>query len=561
MNVSYQHANPYDGNESFLLRFEQGMDQTACVLVDAGAGVDVDDLLGDDEHLTTILLTHSHSDHYQSLAANLRDRAPIYTTEATARVLGSVLSEAQQYTDDDFDETDAVLDALEPIDDWKSPVEGLRIAPIPVGHTPGAAGFVLQFEDGDGWESILATGDWTRQRAAGYAGFDTPLSVDVGAIFLTGATNDSYEESLTESVGTVCERAHAGSPVLVSASGLTSVQYAYLLGNLTERLDRPLPVTLAGHAAKLYDDLDYDVPNVETVAEFDDPSELLGPETVTIAGPEVPTEGSSGRLFGEIREDPNATLVQVVAGGDTPIPSARCTTSEFEVVAHPTETEVDTVVEDLDPTQVVVTHQRRGAARRFRDRYDSFVWATSDKDEYVLHEDGEWVAPPWMTAEGISYVHAGNGSGRGALFGGVFNIEDEELPLPSCERVEGDVDLAAEGLDVDALEQQLRLSSTVESEPDEATATEDEPTPTAADVSTSDDGVPTDELPDEESAEPILSRLDAIEAKLGGTTVPARVVDAGDDVTLLRLRGEVDVEHSQMVEVTIRNTDEDGQQS
>ena len=143
---------------------------------------------------------------------------------------------------------------------------------------------------------------------AGYAGFDTPLSVDVNAIFLTGATNDSYEESLTESV--------------------------------------------------------------------------------TIAGPEVPTEGSSRRLFGEVREDPNAMVMQVVGGGDAPIPSARCTTHEAEIVAHPAETEVDAVVEDLDLTQVVVTHQRRRAARRFRDRYNSFVWATSDRDEHVLHEDG-----------------------------------------------------------------------------------------------------------------------------------------------------------------------------
>lgn len=37
MNVSYQHANPYASNESFLLRFdhEDEQDQTACVFVDA----------------------------------------------------------------------------------------------------------------------------------------------------------------------------------------------------------------------------------------------------------------------------------------------------------------------------------------------------------------------------------------------------------------------------------------------------------------------------------------------------------------------------------------------
>ena len=53
-----------------------------------------------------------------------------------------------------------------------------------------------------------------------------------------------------------------------------------------------------------------------------------------------------------------------------------------------------------------------------------------------------------MASEGIEYVHSGNGSGQGAVLGGVFNIEGEELPLPSCEHVEGDVDLAAEGLRV-----------------------------------------------------------------------------------------------------------------
>jgi putative mRNA 3-end processing factor len=556
MNVSYQHANPYAGNESFLLRFERegGQNQTACILVDAGADVDVNDLLADGEYLTAIILTHAHSDHYQSLAANLRDGAPIYTSEATAHILETVLTEAQRHTGSTTD-TEAVLDALEPLNDWDSPVEGLRIAPVPAGHTPGAAGFVLQFESDDQRKTILATGDWTWERAAGYPGFDAALPADVGAVFLTAATNDAYEETLTESVGTICERASAGSPVLVSASGLTGVQYAYLLGHLARKLSQPLSVTVVGQAAKLYNDLNYDVPNVEAITAFDDPDELLAPETVTIAGPEVPTEGSSGRLFGEIRDDPNATLVQAVAAGNTLRSSARCTTHNFEVVAHPTETEVDTLVEDLDPTQVVITHQRGRASSRYKDRYNSYVWATGDESTYTIHEDGRWVAPPWMTTEGIAYVNQGNGASGSTWLGETFAGPGEEIPLPACGRIDEDVDLAAEGLDMGALEQRLRPSEAASSA--SAAAGEVETRPTDNRTPSHETEIPMDEVVSSEAVASITARLDAIESQLEGTTYTARVVEAGDDITLLRIFGEVGEEHGQTVDVTVRDTDEE----
>ena len=541
MNVRYQHANPYAGNESYLLRFEHESSQTppACVLVDAGQSVDVDELLADDEYLTAIILTHAHADHYQSLTANLRDGAPIYTSEATAHILESVLDEAQRHADTVTD-TEAVLDALEPLADWEPPVEGLQLAPVPAGHTPGAAGFLFQFDSDDQRKTILATGDWTWERAAGYPGFDAALPVDIGAVFLTAATNDDYETALTESVETICERATAGSPVLVSASGLTSIQYAYLLGHLARELSQPVSVTLVGHAAKLYDDLDYNVPNVEAIADFDDPDEVLSPERVTIAGPEVPTEGSSGRLFGEIRDDPNATLVQALAAGNALVPSTRCTTHDFEVVAHPTEAEVDTLIDDLDPTQVVITHQRGRAGSRYKDKYNSYVWATGDESEYTIHEDSRWVAPPWMTTEGIAYVNQQAGSSSGWL-GETFAGPDEEIPLPTCERIEEDVDLAAEGLDMDALKQRLR--------PSEATSRAIEKTKET-------ETAPTNKETSSEAIASITTRLDAIESQLDGTAYTAQVVDAGDEITLLRILGEIDREHGQTVEITVRNGNE-----
>ena len=569
MKVSYHHANPYAGNESILLKFddETTNGQTACVLVDSGPDVDVDTLLDedDDEYLTAVLLTHAHRDHYRSIATNLRDAAPIYTSEATAGILDSVLSEAQQYASDGLGDTEAVLDALEPVSGWVSPVSGLRIAPVPAGHTPGAVGFLFQFEtdvaaDADGDSSgeraatrtILATGDWTRQRAAGYPGIDTALPVDVGAVFLTGATNDSYAMSLTDSVGTICQRAFTGSSVLVSASGLTGVRYAYVVGHLSEHLERPLSVVLVGQAAKLYDDLGYEVPNVESIPTFNDPTELLAPEQVTIAGPEVPTEGSSARLFAEIRENPSATLVQVAASDDTPVLSASCTVYDFEVIAHPTEETVDTVVEQLNPTQVVITHQRRREGRRYKDKYNAFVWATGDTDEYTIFEQGEWIAPPWMTAEGREYVHrANNASVRTWLGSGV--ADDDTIPLPTCDRFDENVDLASEGLDMDALEEQLRVSvSSTAAGDTQASTTGGSPQPAAGS-----DGTPTED--DGVSAETVASitdRLDTIESRLEGTTVPARVVDAGEGVRLLRVLGDIDHTHGERVDVTIRDADE-----
>ena len=83
MRVSYQHANVRRGNESALLRFSSEQ-ACACVLVDAGENVDIDAMLGPDEELTAILLTHAHIDHYRTLATNVRDGAAIYASPATA---------------------------------------------------------------------------------------------------------------------------------------------------------------------------------------------------------------------------------------------------------------------------------------------------------------------------------------------------------------------------------------------------------------------------------------------------------------------------------------------
>ena len=56
-----------------------------------------------------------------------------------------------------------------------------------------------------------------------------------------------------------------------------------------------------------------------------------------------------------------------------------------------------------------------------------------------------------------------------------------------------------------------------------------------------------------EAVASITARLDAIEARLTDTTLPVRVIDAGEGVTLLRLYGETTLTHGETVEVTVRD--------
>lgn len=526
MKLSYQHANPHGGNESFLLRFDEpGRNRSPCLLVDSGSDVDVDELLGEGDYLVAILLTHAHLDHYRTLTDNLRDGSPVYTATDTASILETVLEEGRRNYD--LGETAPVIDALETVDGWQTVVGDVRLHPVPAGHAPGAAGFLVEFVDEGDPHHLLVTGDFTRRRTAGYPGLDVG-AVDVEAVFLSGATADGVERTLTETVGTAVERARAGSTTLLAASGLAGVHLAYLLGHVAERVDGP-PVTLVGQTAKLYEELGYDVPNVTSTPTFASPTEVLAPGTVTVGGPEVPLEGSTGRLFDYVRSDPGATLLQVTGGATDPVEGGECTVYAHALSNHPTEATVDGVVESLAPAEVVITHQSSRAADRFKDRYDALTWATDDDEEYVIY-DGGWQGPPWVHESTIRSVLADH-------IGPRFDPPDE-LPTP----VRGGVDLAAEGLDVEVLVGRFRGS------PEVTGGTADEGTKVDGDGGTVVPTGTTEANPDAatgaasraEAREPagfaeVERRLERIEAKVDGPTVRVRVVDAGDGVTLLRV--------------------------
>ena len=535
MKVTYRHANPWSGNESFLLRFDDGItSRTPCLLVDAGRDVDVDDLLGADDYLAAILLTHAHLDHYVSLGSALRDGAPILAAADTAAILGPVLAEGEHHYD--IRNADDVARAVEPLDGWRRVVDDIRVHPVAAGHAPGAAGFLVEFSDDDP-RRILATGDFTDRRAAGYPGFDAD-GIDVDAVFLTGATAADVEETLGEVVETAIGRARAGSTTLCTASGLSGIHLAYLFGHVSKRVDGP-GVDLVGHAAKLYDRLGYDVPNVTATGTFAAPSDVLSAGNVTIAGPEVPVEGSSGRLFGTIRSDAGATLLQVTGGGTDPVTDAGCTVYDYTVSNHPSEATVDGVVEALDPVEIVITHQPGRTSNRFKDRYDSaLVWATDDDDAYVIY-DGGWQAPPWVGERTERAV-------LGDHFGPRF---ETEVSGPVPER--HDVDLAAEGLPIEELTRRLappagdvdRRADPAGSDPGAG----DGPPGGGDSAARRDDATPTADGP---SLDVVLARLDEIGAAVTTPRVRVRVIRSDEGLTLLRvLDGDVALEDGAELEV------------
>ncbi|WP_137286068.1 MBL fold metallo-hydrolase [Halorussus salinisoli] len=572
MNLSYQHANPSKGGGSYLLRFrDPPHERTACVLVDSGVDVDLDALLDDDEYLAAVLLTHAHLDHYASLADSLRDGAPVYAAEPTANVLEDVLTEGEKNYE--IGATGSVADAIEPLSGWKTLVPDVEVAPVPAGHAPGAGGFVVQFHDGSWANHLLFTGDFTTRRVAGYPGLQTDLPVDIDALFVNVSTTDDFEEALSDSLFSIVERVQAGSSVLVTASALTAVHYAYLLGHLGERLDESVPVTLAGQAAKLYADFGYDVPNVEAVPVFDSPTDLLERGTVTFAGPEVPSEGSACRLFGAIEDDSSATLVQLTGGATDPVETAACTVYDFEVANHPPLAVIVELVDRLDPVHVVAGHGPRRALRNFRGRYDErFVWASDDDREQTLYADGRWSPPPWLSETAVQSIRAQDWKSNGGRFGELVAEADESLP----EVVRAaDPDLEAEGLDVDrfdgrfgARDESADLPVPDSSDSDPVTTDSptpdsnapDSPSPDALVSDTSDPdwpGVPEEAVNETETFRlEVLSRLDELEPEVSGRHFRARVVDGGDDVTMLRLMEDVDLEHGEEMAVVVADDEE-----
>lgn len=391
MQISYQYADT--SNTSILLRIkDQVNNETACILIDSGDGVDVDELLEEDEYLTGIILTHLHVDHYISLNENLQDGAEIFTSTTNADLLPQVFEDANRYLGEKAD-IGKLKRSVTPIEDELTIFGDISIKTVPAGHTPGAAAFYLTLTSSAGKEqTILITGDFTRRSVAGYSGL--PLA-DVDCIIFTGASNESFSKNLTEATDTALQHAVSGSPTIVSATGFEGLHFAYVVGHAIEEMGKSVGVSIVGQAAELYNALGYDVPNVTAITEYR-ASNVINQNEITISGPREPTMGASKKFLDIIRYDPKASLIQL-SSNDVDIGEYNCTVNRYDCQNHPSREAIKEYIELVDPKIVIATHQTGSDLKAHAGEYECVVWAPRhDKDQHVVYKEGKWKAPRWM---------------------------------------------------------------------------------------------------------------------------------------------------------------------
>lgn len=456
MKVSYQHANPRRGQESYYIKFnDEERDGKMCILVDSGENVSVGEDLSDGEHLGGILLTHAHGDHYATLPQNVTDGTNIYASPDTGKILSKILNETGKH--DNIGDQSNVMNSIQTITGWETIWDGVEIRPIPAGHAPGAVGYIIRFSDNGETNHILATGDFTFSSVAGNPGLSKEYPVDIDALFMnasvTGVDNESFNTVLNSSVKTIIEeRIRNDDNVLVTASSLSGVHYGYLLGHIIEELELGFQVGLVGHTAKLYEDLGYDVSSVTTIPEFSDAQYVLSQADICIAGPCVPANNTSKNLFDALKNDTSASLVQILSGTHyDPIKNGRCNVHSFEYKAHPTQADIDEFVETVVPRELIIEH---GRVNTYGNRYHfTITWSNRDYDEYTVYENGRWQSPHWINEDADQSLRESHRQ-RSNEKGGKNTVD-----FPAVQRQQK-ADLAREGIDINLID----LSTTAESE-------------------------------------------------------------------------------------------------
>jgi len=393
MQISFHHTNPAASHDSTLLKIAPRSEDPYWYLIDAGDSVSPAAFIGSDESLDGIFLTHAHSDHYASLGSVVAPDVPVYVSPPTSEILSQAYDEADRYRD--LGNAAEIAESLTPIKAWAELTEDVDVLPIPAGHTPGAAAFLFRIDDlksNGETVTVLATGDFTLRPAAGNPGLTIPGSIDIDILIANASTTPDFPEELSGAVETILERALSGATTLVATGALTGVHIAYVLGHLTEALDRSLPIHVVGQAAKLYAALGYDVPGVSLHPEFEHTDEVLGPGAVTVSGPEAPTGGSTERLFGVIEDDPDAVFVQLMTSSSERVDGVACATHHVEVSNHPSEERFIEFVRDNLPRHLILKHVGTEQGGAIGAAFDNlFHWENDDMDAHTLYDDGEWV--------------------------------------------------------------------------------------------------------------------------------------------------------------------------
>lgn len=540
MRLHYQRANPDTGGESFLLRFEGvRQDRIACLLVNSGHGVRMERLLDESrgEYLMGIVINNAHPEYYCTLEQNAREETPIYATPETAQIMATAITRST-------DQQASILDQLVGVDGWHQLVEGLGIHPVPVGHAPGAAGFLFEITDGERHHTLLVADEYTTRHAGGYAGVTLDLDIGIDSTVITDAVDHPVAPALTEACSIICERAAAGSTVLVTADEPTGLHVASLLGRLGTQFDTPRSIVTTGKIAALWEQFGYSIPSVTARPES---TPVLDPGTVVVSTPATPVEGMSGRLFEELADDPDGAVVRLTHGQDTPMPAAQCTVQSLPWHNFPTRNTRDTVIDAFDPVQVVLADRNTPVNEDISPDCDSFLWRVDDDLVYTLFDGEQWVAPAEIDPDTEHQIRS-----QTTNKGDTPRVSEHGLAVPPCR---SDCDVAAEGIDDEAIYDRLRTTD------EQSNRSTTAPTNGSVTESSATDGG-TASIGGALTA--LGEQLSVVKSIVNDRTHRARVVDAGGDVCLFRVQDPpASFEHGQTVTLLLypdENRQQDGKE-
>ena len=559
MEIQYQDANPDSGGQSIVLYFDDGMGMTQCVLVDSGPGVNVDELLDDDEYLAGILLTHAHTDHIRSLSANIQPGIPVFATPETASLLTELFAPSnepasQQYTDKPGPygwDHDRLTETITPVSEWNQLIPHVDFRPLPVGHAPGAAGFEIRINDGNSKQTMLITGDLSTESVAGNPGF-CPTRIDADSV-ITNLPQSAYtqESEYAESIEWIVEQISAGQSCLIGAGSLPAVHYASTLATLSHQNGLGLEIGLVGHAATAYESLGFDWTDTEsiTVRQFSAADALksaLDTIDIVLCGPPELDAGSGKSIFQAVRADSSVSIAQIRLGefrSTLDEDTIAGPLSQWQYYTHATADEIAEILQDICPKQLLLKH---GGGSDFIDKCDySYVWATDEREKFTLYTTQTgWRAPPWMTSDGRELIER-----KRTEMPATPTIADDEYPYSVKDITlsgPSPLDLAAEGIDSESLaphfspiREQNNQSDTVS--PDEFSSSA--ATGSRYSVTTS-DGVASEE----QSVESTQSTSEA------ESITEATVIDGGDGITLLRIDGHTPLTHGETISVSLDTT-------
>jgi putative mRNA 3-end processing factor len=457
MKVQFQNANDGNGNQSSLFVFhpDKGSDDTNiyALLVDAGRGVDLSESLYEGEFLSGTLLTHAHVDHLASLDEATRDNAPIYATPETATIVEHTLqTDASAYG---INNPRKIIQNLTPIrDSWETTAGGLvDIYPIPVGHTPGAAGFLLHFDG----QTVFVTGDFTTHPVAGNPPLDPTFggllsndindittvslsdtienklnssgrkeeskSLFIDALHINATHATSSKEKFQNATENIYKASLSDNQTVVTASSLAGTHLARLLSTAKDEVAGDFDIHLLGKTGRIYRALGHDDPHVHVFDELSrlpnatqsDGSYSLSPDSnqTIIAGPGNASRGTSKRvleLFKQsTKQSAELNVIQLLetkhglTGQNTSNLSETHPSSwniqRFTYAQHPTEEEIEVVTNIINPSHLMFNHiDGKDNFDKWADRarkFQAIVWSGYGQNRYNIYHDG-WQDPNWV---------------------------------------------------------------------------------------------------------------------------------------------------------------------